>query len=53
MDVKGAFDHVNHRRLLMTMVAKKLHGEFLEWTEDFLTNQTVQIIVDGFDVEVS
>jgi hypothetical protein len=53
MDVKGAFDHVNHRRLLTTMVAKKLDGDLIEWTEDFLTNRTVQITVDGFDGEVS
>jgi retron-type reverse transcriptase len=53
MDIKGAFDHVNHRRLLRTMVAKKLDGDLIEWTEDFLTNRTVQITVDGFDEEVS
>jgi hypothetical protein len=53
MDIKGAFDHVNHRRLLTTMVAKKLDGDLIEWTEDFLTNRTVQITVDGFDGEVS
>jgi ribonuclease HI len=53
MDVKGAFDHVNHRRLLTTTVAKKLDGDLIEWTEDFLTNRTVQITVDGFDGEVS
>jgi hypothetical protein len=53
MDVKGAFDHVNHRRLLTTMVAKKLDGDLIEWTEDFLTNRTVQTTVDVFDGEVS
>jgi hypothetical protein len=53
MDVKGACDHVNHRRLLPTMVAKKLGGDLIEWTEDFLTNRTVHITVDGFDGEVS
>jgi retron-type reverse transcriptase len=53
MDVKGAFDHVNHRRLLTAMVAKKLDGDLIEWTEDFLTNRIVQITVDGFDGEVS
>jgi hypothetical protein len=53
MDVKGTFDHVNHRRLFTTMVAKKLDGDLIEWTEDFLTNRTVQIMVDGFDGEIS
>jgi hypothetical protein len=53
MDVRGAFDYVDHRRLLTTMVAKKLDGDLIEWTEDFLTNRTVQITVDGFDGEVS
>jgi hypothetical protein len=27
IDVKGAFDYVNHQRLLKTMVAKKLDGD--------------------------
>jgi retron-type reverse transcriptase len=53
MDVKGAFDHVNHRRLLTTMLAQKLDGDLIEWTEYFLTNRTVQITVDGYDGEVS
>jgi retron-type reverse transcriptase len=53
MDVKGAFDHVDHRRLLTTMIAKKLDGDLIEWTEDFMTNRTVQITVDGFDGEVA
>jgi hypothetical protein len=33
MDVKGAFDHVDHRRLLKTMIAKKLDGGLIEWTD--------------------
>jgi hypothetical protein len=53
MDVKGAFDHVNHRLLLTTMFAKKLDGDLIEWTEDVLTNRAVQITVDGYDGEVS
>jgi hypothetical protein len=53
INVKGAFDHVNYRRLLTTVVAEKLDGDLIEWTEDFLTNRTVQITVDGFDTEVS
>jgi hypothetical protein len=47
MDIKGAFDHINHRRLLTPMVAKKLDGEMIEWTEDILTDRSVQILVDG------
>jgi retron-type reverse transcriptase len=53
MDVKGAFDHVNHRRLLTAMVAKDLDGDLIEWTEDFMTKRTMQITVDGFDGEAS
>jgi hypothetical protein len=43
MDVKGAFDHVDRRRLSKTMVAKKVDGDLVEWTEDFMTNRSVQI----------
>jgi hypothetical protein len=53
MDAKGAFDHVNHKRLLTRMVDKTLVGYLIQWTEDFLTNRTVQISGDGFDREVS
>jgi hypothetical protein len=53
MDVKGVFDHANHPRLPTTIVAKSLDGDLIEWTEDFLTNLTVQITVDRFDGEVS
>jgi hypothetical protein len=53
LDVKGVFDHVNHRGLLTTMVAKKLDGDLIEWTEDSVTNLTVQITVDRFDAEAS
>jgi ribonuclease HI len=48
MDVKGAFDHVDRRRLLKTMIAKKVDGDLVEWTEDFMTNRSVQITVDGY-----
>jgi hypothetical protein len=48
MDVKGAFDHVNHRRLLITMVAKTLEGDLIEWAEDFITSRTMQVTVAGF-----
>jgi hypothetical protein len=53
MTVKRAFDHINQRRLLTTMVADKLDGDLIEWTEDIFTNRTVQIMVDGLDGEVS
>jgi hypothetical protein len=46
MDVKDAFDNVNHWRLVTTMVAKKLDGDLIEWTERFHTKRTVHIIVD-------
>jgi hypothetical protein len=36
MEVKGAFDHVNHRRLLTTMVAMKLDGDLSD-SSDFLS----------------
>jgi hypothetical protein len=41
MDVRGAWNHVNHRRLPTTMVAKQLDGDLIEWTADFLTNRSV------------
>jgi hypothetical protein len=51
IDVKTAFDYVDRRRLLKTMVAKKVDEDLLEWTEDFMTNRSVQITVDGYHGE--
>jgi hypothetical protein len=53
MDVKGAFNHVDRRRLLKTMVAKNVDGDLVEWTEDFMTNRSVQITVDGYHGEAA
>jgi hypothetical protein len=53
MALKGAFDHINQQRLLTMMVAKKLDDDLIEWTQQFLTNQTMQIMEDGYDGEVS
>jgi hypothetical protein len=45
--------YLNQWGLIRRMVAQKLDGDLIEWTEDILTNRTLQMTVDSFDGQVS
>lgn len=47
MDVKGAFDHVNPGRLVSRMGELGLDGDLIRWTQSFLTDRKVQLIIDN------
>ena len=47
MDVKGAFDHVNPDRLVSRMRELGLGGDLIRWTQSFLTDRKVQLIIDN------
>lgn len=49
MDVKGAFDHVSRVRLIERMMELEIDGDLIRWTQSFLTDQTVQLVIDGHD----
>ena len=47
MDVKGAFDHVNPRRLVIRMTELGLDGDLIRWVQSFLTDRHVQLNIDN------
>ena len=49
MDVKGAFDHVSKRQLLRQMIELGIDGDLVTWTESFLTDRKVQLVIDGHE----
>ena len=49
MDVKGAFDHVSRTRLIERMMELGVDGDLIRWTQSFLTDRTVQLVIDGHD----
>jgi hypothetical protein len=53
MNIKCSFEDLNHQRLLTLIVAKLLDGDLSKLIQNFWMNHAIQIIVDGFDEEVS
>ena len=47
MDFSKAFDVVPHKRLLYKLRYYGIQGSTLKWIENFLTNRTQQVVVDG------
>ena len=47
LDFSKAFDKVPHRRLLLKLNFLGIRGLTLRWIENFLTNRTQQVVVEG------
>ena len=47
LDVKGAFDHVNPRRLITRLIEFNLDGDLIRWVQSFLTDRWVQLQIDN------
>ena len=47
LDVSGAFDAVNHTRLLYTLVVMGFPGWVVKWLRSFLTDRSTQLHFDG------
>ena len=47
MDYAKAFDTVPHRRLLHKLSKYEINPKAVSWIENFLGNQTQQVIVQG------
>jgi hypothetical protein len=47
LDISKAFDRVNHCILLRKLKEHGIDGKLLAWLEDYLTDRTVQVRVDG------
>jgi hypothetical protein len=49
LDVKGAFNYINRKRLLELLKELKLPGNILAWVASFLTNRQACLVVDGIE----
>jgi hypothetical protein len=49
LDIKGAFNYVNRKRLLELLKELKLLGNILAWVASFLTNRQACLVVDGIE----
>ena len=49
MDVKGAFDHVSKAQLIARMIELGIDGDLLSWTNSFLTDRKIQLVIDGHE----
>lgn len=47
LDFSRAFDTVPHQRLFGKIAHFGIQGTTLKWIEAFLTNRTMQVVVDG------
>jgi len=47
MDSKAAFPSVGRERLIHLMKAKQIDGDHIRWTESFLLDRTVEMVIKG------
>ena len=53
LDFSKAFDVVHHQRLLHKLDHRGIRGTTLNWIQNFLTNRTQKVVVDGSSSTVS
>jgi hypothetical protein len=51
MDIKAAIPSVAKGRQVNAMKVKRMVGDLIQWTESFLTERIVQIIIEGNTME--
>ena len=51
LDFSKAFDVVPHQRLLHKLYHYRIRGTTLNWIQNFLTNRTQKVVVDGISSE--
>ena len=49
MDMKGAFNHISQTRLIAKMIELEIDDDLVRWTQLFLKDQTIQLVIDGYD----
>jgi hypothetical protein len=47
MDVKGAFNYVARKQLLKRMIQLRIPGDLIQWTNSFLTDRQIQLIINS------
>ena len=53
LDFSKAFDVVPHQRLLHKLDHYGIRGTTLNWIQNFLTNRTQKVVVDGSSSELA
>ncbi len=53
MDVKEAFNHVPKGQILQLMIELEIDHYLVAWTESFLRNRKIQLVIDGYDKKES
>jgi hypothetical protein len=51
MDIKAAFPSVAKGRLVNLMKVRRMDGDLIRWTEIFLSERTVEMIIEGNAIE--
>jgi len=51
MDIKAAFPSVAKRRLVNLMKLRQMDGDLIRWTESFLLERTVEMVIEGNAME--
>ena len=46
MHVKGAFDHISKEQLLTRMIELGIDGDLVTWTDSFLIDRKLQLVID-------
>lgn len=47
LDVKGAYDRVNKRQLLLRMIEVGIAGNIVRWVESFMSDRRAMLVMDG------
>ena len=47
LDVKGAFDRVNTKQLLLRMIKVGIAGNIVRWVDSFLSDRRAMLVIDG------
>jgi len=47
MDIKAAFPSVAKGRLVNLMKVRQMDGDLIRWTESFLSERTVEMVIEG------
>jgi len=51
MDIKAAFPSVTKGRLVNLMEVRQMDGDLIRWTESFMSERTVEMVIEGNPME--
>lgn len=49
MDVKKEYNYISKRQLLARVIKLEIDGNLIRWTNFFMTNRKVQLVINGHD----